>query len=83
MVNDDTIGPEEFWVTLRTVSARWEAVLIAELLAAHEIPVRIIDLGFHAYLGQGSPAKLQVRSGDRWTALLLTSNPEAETEDGQ
>ena len=78
MVKDDTIGPEEFWVTLRTVSARWEAESIAMLLAAHDIPVRIVDLGCHAYLGQGSPAALQVRSGDRWTALLLTSDPETE-----
>lgn len=78
MVNDDTIGPEDFWVTLRTVSARWEAELIAELLAAHDIPVRIVDLGFHTYLGQGSPAKLLVCNSDRWTAMLLTSNPEAE-----
>lgn len=78
MVNDDTIGPEEAWVTLRSTSARWEAELMAELLAAHNIPARIVDLGCHAYFGQGSSAKLQVRQRDRWTAMLLTSAPEAE-----
>ena len=44
-----------------------------QVLASHEIPSRIIDLGVVAYAGSGSPAALQVRSEDQWTALLLLS----------
>lgn len=64
------------WVTIRTTAARWEADLMQEMLAAHDIPARALDLGAAVYLGQGSPAALQVRPGDRWTALLLLSAPE-------
>lgn len=49
-----------------------------QLLAAHQIPSRILDLGIAPCLGSGSPAVLQVRSVDRWTALLLLSPPEDE-----
>lgn len=49
-----------------------------QVLAAHQIPSRILDLGVAPYLGQGSPAALQVRSEDRWTALLLLSPIEEE-----
>lgn len=68
----------EVWITLRTTSTRWEADLMQQLLAAHEIPTRVIDLGVGAYFGQGSPAAVQVRDRDRWTALLLLSPPEEE-----
>jgi hypothetical protein len=44
-----------------------------QVLAAHQIPTRVIDLGSVVYFGLGSPAALQVRSGDQWTALLLLS----------
>lgn len=67
-------------MTLRTTSARWEAELMQQILAAHQIPSRIIDLGMVSYLGAGSPAALQVRPEDRWTALLLLSPPEEEAE---
>jgi hypothetical protein len=30
-----------------------------QVLAAHEIPTRIVDLGAGSYLGAGSPAALQ------------------------
>jgi len=49
-----------------------------QVLAAHEIPSRILDRGIASYFGAGSPAALQVRSEDKWTALLLLSSPEEE-----
>lgn len=49
-----------------------------QLLASHDIPSRIIDKGCASYFGAGSPAALQVRSEDKWTALLLLSSPEEE-----
>jgi hypothetical protein len=66
------------WITLKTTKARWEAELMQQVLAAHDIPSRILDIGIAYYLGAGSPAALQVRSQDRWTALLLLSSPEEE-----
>ncbi len=51
-----------------------------QLLNAHDIPTRIIDLGVKSYLGSGTPAALQVRSQDQWTALLLLSPLEDEQE---
>lgn len=47
-----------------------------QMLLSHDIPARIVDLGIAAYFGAGSPAALQVRSQDRWEALLLLSQPE-------
>lgn len=44
-----------------------------EILAAHQIPSRIVDKGFVSYFGQGSSSYLQVLARDRWTALLLLS----------
>ncbi len=66
------------WITLKTTSARWEAELMQQVLAAHEIPSRIIDLGVVSYFGQASPAALLVKSSDQWTALLLLSSPDEE-----
>lgn len=66
------------WIALRTTSFRWEAELMQQLLAAHDIPARVVDLGLGSYLGQGSPAALLVRRQDQWTALLLLSSPEEE-----
>lgn len=71
------------WITLKTTSARWEAELMQQLLASHPIPARILDLGITSYLGVGSPAALQVRSEDKWTALLLLSPIEEEKPDAQ
>ncbi|MGH2413931.1 MAG: hypothetical protein ACRDEA_09625 [Microcystaceae cyanobacterium] len=64
------------WITLRTTKARWEAELMQQMLAAYQIPSRVIDIGIGFYCGQGSQAALQVRVQDRWTALLLLSAPE-------
>jgi hypothetical protein len=61
------------WITIRTTPGRWEAELLQEMLKAHDIPSRVIDIGLGIYCGQGSQAALQVRSQDRWTALLLLS----------
>ena len=61
-----------------TTSKRWEAELMQQILAAHEIPSRILDLGMASYLGSGAIAALQVRPEDRWTALLLLSPVEEE-----
>lgn len=47
-----------------------------QILAAYEIPSRVLDIGLGIYCGQGSQAALQVRIQDRWTALLLLSSPE-------
>lgn len=47
-----------------------------QMLAAHDIPSRVIDIGAGIYFGQGSQAALQVRAQDQWTALLLLSPPE-------
>ncbi len=54
-----------------------------QLLAAHQIPSRILDLGVSSYLGQGSPAALQVRLEEQWTALLLLSPIDEEEQAGQ
>jgi len=70
------------WITLLTTSTRWEAELKQQLLAAHNIPARIIDLGMVSYFGAGSPAALQVHSQDKWTALLLLSPLEEENSTG-
>ncbi|MBD2185073.1 hypothetical protein H6S82_06240 [Planktothrix sp. FACHB-1355] len=66
------------WIVLKTTRTRWEAELMQQILAAHQIPTRILDLGIASYLGTGSPAALQVRPEDRWTALLLLSPLEEE-----
>jgi len=71
------------WITLKTTSIRWEAELMQQMLAAHNIPARILDLGMACYFGSGSPAALQVRSEDQWTALLLLSPIEEEQTDTQ
>lgn len=68
------------WITLLTTSTRWEAELKQQLLAAHDIPVRIIDLGMVSYFGAGSPAAIQVRPQDKWTALLLLCPLEEEIQ---
>lgn len=49
-----------------------------QVLAAHDIPSRVIDTGITSYFGAGTPAALQVRPEDQWTALLLLSYPEEE-----
>ncbi|HEY9636871.1 MAG TPA: hypothetical protein V6D14_25955 [Coleofasciculaceae cyanobacterium] len=70
------------WITLKTTNARWEAELMQQVLAAHDIPSRILDTGIASYFGAGSPSALQVRSQDQWTALLLLSSPEEEQAHG-
>ena len=47
-----------------------------QLLAAHDIPSRVVDIGIGFYCGQGSQAALQVLPQDQWTARLLLSPPE-------
>lgn len=70
------------WIAIKTTNTRWEAELMQQVLAAHQIPSRIVDIGVVSYFGSGSPAVLQVRSLDQWTARLLLSPPEeAETSD--
>lgn len=49
-----------------------------QVLAAHDIPSRIVETGITPYFGAGSSAALQVRPQDQWTALLLLSSPEEE-----
>lgn len=73
-------GDRISWVTIRTTSFRWEAELMQQVLVAHEIPAHLVALGIGFYMGQGSPAALQVPSGDEQAALsLLKPMEEAET----
>lgn len=51
-----------------------------QVLAAHGIPARIVDLGLTSYMGMGSPAALQVHSVHQWAARLLLSPIEDESE---
>ena len=67
------------WIVIRTTRSRWEAELMQQILAAYDIPSRVVDIGTGVYCGQGSQAALQVRSQDQWTALLLLSPPDEET----
>jgi hypothetical protein len=67
------------WITLKTTKARWEADLMQQILNAYDIPCRVLNIGAGIYCGDGSQAALQVRTKDRWTALLLLS----PAEDGQ
>lgn len=68
------------WITLKTTKARWEAELMQQILIAYDIPSRVLNIGAGVYYGQGNQAALQVRSKDRWTALLLLSPPEDSSE---
>lgn len=68
------------WITLRTTRTRWEAELMQQVLDAHRIPTRVLDLGLGCYMGGGSPAALQVLQKDQWTALLLLSPMTDETD---
>ena len=68
------------WTTVATTSLRWEAELMQQILAAHDIPARVIDRGVEAYMGQGSPAALQVQMEDEQSAILLLSVPDAVIE---
>lgn len=68
------------WIALKTNCTRLEAELMQQILAAHEIPSRIIDVGMTSYLGVGAIAVVQVLPKDRWTALLLLSQLEEEQE---
>ena len=54
-----------------------------QILAAYEIPSRVLDLGIAAYLGTGSPAALQVQPENQHTALLLLSPIEESAMDMQ
>lgn len=51
-----------------------------QILDAYDIPCRVLDIGTGIYCGDGNQAALQVRSQDRWTALLLLSPPEDNPE---
>ena len=61
------------WITLKTTSFRWEAELMQQLLAAHQIPARIVDFGIASYLGAGSATALQVLPEHHPSASLLIS----------
>ncbi len=51
-----------------------------QILNAYDIPCRVLNIGAGIYCGDGSQAAIQVRSKDRWTALLLLSPPEDSQE---
>ena len=50
-----------------------------QVLLAHNIPARILDLGSASYFGVGSPTALQVCPQDQWMALLLLSPIDEES----
>ncbi|MEM8602821.1 MAG: hypothetical protein AAGF24_03160 [Cyanobacteria bacterium P01_H01_bin.121] len=66
------------WITVRTTHARWEAELMQQILAAQDIPSRVIDLGAATFLCASGPAALQVLPQHRWQALLLLSDAEPD-----
>ncbi|MBD2462337.1 hypothetical protein H6G89_14920 [Oscillatoria sp. FACHB-1407] len=68
------------WITLKTTGNFWEAELMQQMLAAHEIPARVIRQGVPVHFGCAAPAALQVRLQDQWTALLLLSPLEERDE---
>lgn len=68
------------WVTLKTTRFRWEAELMQQMLLAHDLSARLIDLGIEPYMGQGSAAALQVHLEDEQVAILLLSALEGEAE---
>lgn len=70
----------EIWVTVSTTNLRWEAELMQQVLLAHDIPTRLVALGLGLYMGQGSPAALQVLIEDEQTALNLLKPVEEKTE---
>jgi hypothetical protein len=70
------------WITLKQTGALWEAEMMQQILEAQGIPARILSQGLQAHFGSGTPALLQVRSRDRWTALLLLSPVEEEAAEG-
>ncbi|MBE9101391.1 putative signal transducing protein [Vacuolonema iberomarrocanum] len=70
------------WITLKQTSALWEAEMMQQILEAQGIPARILSQGLQSHFGSGAPALLQVRSRDRWTALLLLSPLEEEATEG-
>ncbi len=47
-----------------------------QILNAYDIPCRVLNIGAGIYCGDGSQAAIQVRTKDRWTALLLLSPAE-------
>ena len=51
-----------------------------QILTAYDIPSRVLNIGAGVYCGYEDRAALQVRSKDRWTALLLLSPPEDDRE---
>ena len=68
------------WITLKTTKAHWEAELMQQILNAYDIPSRVLNIGMGIYYSNGSQAALQLRSKDKWTALLLLSPPEDNSE---
>jgi hypothetical protein len=71
MINSSS--QNESWITLRTLTWRWEAELMQQILTAQQIPCRMIDLGIVSYLGMSSPTALQVPTQYLWAARLLLS----------
>ena len=51
-----------------------------QILTAYDIPSRVLNIGAGVYCGYEDGAALQVKSKDRWTALLLLSPPEDSQE---
>lgn len=56
---------------------------MVQLLGAHQVPARVVTYGVLSQFGSGTPAVLQVRPQDRWTALLLLSPVDEDLRDNQ
>ncbi len=44
-----------------------------QILTAQDIPARVVNQGIAPHFGCSTPAALQVRLQDQWTALFLLS----------
>jgi hypothetical protein len=73
-------GNRVLWLTIATTRFRWEAEFMQQVLMAHDLSARLIDLGIEPYMGQGSSAALQVHAEDEQAALLLLGALDGETE---
>ncbi len=59
------------WTRLCTKANRWEAELLAQLLAGYDIPTRLLDLGSTVYFGSGATTAVLVEKRNAYVATQL------------
>ncbi|MEM9569301.1 MAG: hypothetical protein AAF974_13440 [Cyanobacteria bacterium P01_E01_bin.34] len=59
------------WTRLCTKANRWEAELLAQLLAGYGIPIRLLDLGSTVYFGSGATTAVLVEKRNAYVASQL------------